>query len=46
VEDVDCPVIVSAHPGLDLERLVRESPIAVDFRDVTRGIEASNLVRL
>ena len=39
-------VIVTAHPGLDLERVVRESPIVVDFRGVTRGIEASNLVRL
>ncbi len=45
-EDVDCTVIVTAHPGLDLERVVRESPLVVDFRGVTRGIEASNLVRL
>jgi hypothetical protein len=36
----------TAHPGLDLERVLRESPIVVDFRGVTRGIEASNLVRL
>jgi UDP-N-acetyl-D-glucosamine dehydrogenase len=42
----DCAVIVTAHPGLDLERVVRESPLVVDFRGVTRGIEASNLVRL
>jgi hypothetical protein len=26
--------------------VVRESPLVVDFRGVTRGIEASNLVRL
>jgi UDP-N-acetyl-D-glucosamine dehydrogenase len=45
-EDPDCSVIVTAHPGLDLERLVRESPLVVDFRGVTRGIEAANLVRL
>jgi UDP-N-acetyl-D-glucosamine dehydrogenase len=45
-EEVDCAVIVTAHPGLDLERLVREAPIVVDFRGVTRGIEAPNLVRL
>jgi UDP-N-acetyl-D-glucosamine dehydrogenase len=45
-EDVDCAVIVTAHPGLDLERVVREAPIVVDFRGVTRGIEAPNLVRL
>jgi UDP-N-acetyl-D-glucosamine dehydrogenase len=45
-EDPDCTVIVTAHPGLDLERIVRESPLVVDFRGVTRGIEAANLVRL
>ena len=45
-EEPDCSVIVTAHPGLDLERIVRESPLVVDFRGVTRGIEAANLVRL
>ena len=45
-EDADCVVIVTAHPDLDVERLVRESPLVVDFRGVTRGIEASNLIRL
>jgi hypothetical protein len=39
-------VIVTAIPGLDLERVVRESPLVTDFRGVTLGIEASNLVRL
>jgi UDP-N-acetyl-D-glucosamine dehydrogenase len=46
LEGADCAVIVTAHPGLDVERIVRESPLVVDFRGVTRGIEASNLVRL
>ena len=45
-EDADCVVIVTAHPDLDVERIVRESPLVVDFRGVTRGIEAPNLVRL
>jgi UDP-N-acetyl-D-glucosamine dehydrogenase len=45
-EDADCVVIVTAHPGLDLQRLVQESPLVVDFRGVTRGIEAPHLVRL
>jgi UDP-N-acetyl-D-glucosamine dehydrogenase len=45
-EDADCVVIVTAHPDLDVERLVRGSPLVVDFRGVTRGIEAPNLVRL
>ena len=45
-EDADCVVIVTAHPDLDVERIVRESSLVVDFRGVTRGIEAPNLVRL
>ena len=45
-EHADCTVIVTAHPGLDVERIVRESALVVDFRGVTRGIEAPNLVRL
>jgi UDP-N-acetyl-D-glucosamine dehydrogenase len=45
-EDADCVVIVTAHPELDVERLVREASLVVDFRGVTRGIEAPNLVRL
>ena len=39
-------MIITAHPGLDLEQVVREAPLVVDFRGVTRGIEAPNLVRL
>jgi UDP-N-acetyl-D-glucosamine dehydrogenase len=45
-EDADCVVIVTAHPELDVERVVREFPLVVDFRGVTRGIAAPNLVRL
>jgi UDP-N-acetyl-D-glucosamine dehydrogenase len=45
-EDSDCVAIVTAHPGLDVQKLVSESPLVVDFRGVTRGIEAPNLVRL
>jgi UDP-N-acetyl-D-glucosamine dehydrogenase len=45
-EDADCVAIVTAHPGLDVERLVQEASLVVDFRGVTRGIEAPNLVRL
>ena len=45
-EDPDCVAIVTAHPGLDVQRLVTEAPLVVDFRGVTRGIEAPHLVRL
>jgi UDP-N-acetyl-D-glucosamine dehydrogenase len=44
--DSDVVVIVTAHPGLDLERIVATAPLVVDFRGVTRHIDAPNLVRL
>jgi UDP-N-acetyl-D-glucosamine dehydrogenase len=42
----DAAVIVTAHPELDVERVVREAPLVVDFRGVTRGIGARHLMRL
>src|SRR2546421_7974935 len=42
----DLAVIVTAHPDLDLERVVREAPLVVDLRGVTRHIEAASVVRL
>jgi UDP-N-acetyl-D-glucosamine dehydrogenase len=44
--ECDAVVIVTAHPGLDVQAVVREAALVVDFRGVTRGIEARNLVRL
>ena len=38
--------IVTAHSEVDHERVVREAQLVLDFRGVTRGIEAANLVRL
>ena len=46
LDGADCVVIVTAHPGLDVERVVASAPLVVDFRGVTRGIEAPHLVRL
>jgi UDP-N-acetyl-D-glucosamine dehydrogenase len=46
LDGADVAVIVTAHPGLDVEAVVRGAPLVVDFRGVTRGIAASNLVRL
>jgi UDP-N-acetyl-D-glucosamine dehydrogenase len=46
LEDCDAAVIVTAHPGLDVERVVEAAPLVVDFRGVTRGIGAEHLVRL
>jgi UDP-N-acetyl-D-glucosamine dehydrogenase len=42
----DLACIVTAHAEVDHERVVREAPLVVDFRGVTRGIDAPNLVRL
>jgi len=42
----DLACVVTAHPEVDYERVVAEAPLVLDFRGVTRGIEAKNLVRL
>ena len=46
LDGADAAVILTAHPGLDVEQIVSSAPVVVDFRGVTRGIEAQNLVRL
>ena len=46
LEGVDLAVIVTAHPELDLERVVRDAPLVVDLRGVTRGIDAPSVMRL
>jgi UDP-N-acetyl-D-glucosamine dehydrogenase len=46
LRDCDLAAIVTAHPGVDFEAVVAAAPLVVDFRGVTRGIEADNLVRL
>jgi UDP-N-acetyl-D-mannosaminuronate dehydrogenase len=42
----DLACVVTAHPEVDYERAVAEAALVLDFRGVTRGIEAGNLVRL
>jgi UDP-N-acetyl-D-glucosamine dehydrogenase len=42
----DAAAIVTAHPEFDYERIVSASPLVIDFRGVTRHIDAENLVRL
>jgi UDP-N-acetyl-D-glucosamine dehydrogenase len=46
LRDCDLAAIVTAHPDVDYEAVVTAAPLVVDFRGVTRGIEAENLVRL
>jgi UDP-N-acetyl-D-glucosamine dehydrogenase len=42
----DLVAIVTAHPEIDYERVIATAARVIDFRGVTRGIEAKNLERL
>jgi UDP-N-acetyl-D-glucosamine dehydrogenase len=42
----DLAAIVTAHPGIDYGAVVAAVPLTVDFRGVTREIDAANLIRL
>jgi UDP-N-acetyl-D-glucosamine dehydrogenase len=44
--DADAVAIVTAHPEVDHAALASSAQLVVDFRGITRGIEAENLVRL
>jgi UDP-N-acetyl-D-glucosamine dehydrogenase len=46
LDGAECAAIVTAHPSLNLERVIAEAPAVVDFRGATRGMRAPNLVRL
>jgi UDP-N-acetyl-D-glucosamine dehydrogenase len=46
VGKADLVCVITAHPEVDYERVVREARLVLDFRGVTRGIEAENLARL
>jgi len=44
--DSDAVAIVTPHPEFDYERIVAAAPLVVDFRGVTRHLDAAHLVRL
>jgi len=46
LDGVDIVAVVTAHPGIDYEQLIAKAPRTIDFRGVTRGLEADNLSRL
>ncbi len=46
LDGADLALVVTVHPGVDYELLVQHAPIVVDLRGVTRGSQASNVVRL
>ncbi|HET7484084.1 MAG TPA: nucleotide sugar dehydrogenase [Solirubrobacterales bacterium] len=46
LDSCDATAIVTAHPSLDYEEVATRAPLVIDFRGVTRGIDAKNLIRL
>ncbi|MEA2403904.1 MAG: UDP-N-acetyl-D-glucosamine dehydrogenase [Thermoleophilaceae bacterium] len=46
LDGADAAVIVTHHPGVDLQAIVDRAPLVIDFRGVTRHINSDNLVRL
>ena len=46
LREADLAAIVTAHPDVNYEQVVAAAPLAIDFRGVTREIEAENLIRL
>ena len=46
LDHCDVAVIVTVHPGLDIERVLDRAPLVVDFRGATAGIAAGKLIRL
>jgi UDP-N-acetyl-D-glucosamine dehydrogenase len=46
LEGADVTAIVTAHPGIDYREVAASAALVVDFRGVTRGFDAKNLIRL
>jgi UDP-N-acetyl-D-glucosamine dehydrogenase len=46
LRSADLAAIVTAHPGIDYEAVVATAPLTIDFRGVTREIDAANLIQL
>jgi UDP-N-acetyl-D-glucosamine dehydrogenase len=46
LDGCDVAVIVTAHPGLDVDLLLERAPLVVDFRGATAGQATGKLVRL
>ena len=46
LHECDVAVVVTAHPGLDVDLVLERAPLVVDFRGITPGSGVPNLVRL
>jgi UDP-N-acetyl-D-glucosamine dehydrogenase len=42
----DAAVIVTRHPNLDIDTIITNAPLIIDFRGATRGVTAPHIVRL
>jgi UDP-N-acetyl-D-glucosamine dehydrogenase len=46
LRSTDLAAIVTVHPGIDYGAVVAAAPLTIDFRGITREIDAANLIRL
>jgi UDP-N-acetyl-D-glucosamine dehydrogenase len=46
LQGVELAVIVTAHPTVDHQAVVDRSPLVLDLRGVTRGLERSHVLQL
>jgi UDP-N-acetyl-D-glucosamine dehydrogenase len=46
VSETDLTVIVTTHPGIDYDEVVRRARLVVDLRGVTRASSAASVIRL
>ena len=46
LERADAIAVITAHDGIDYEDLIARAKLVVDFRGISRGIDADNVVRL
>jgi UDP-N-acetyl-D-glucosamine dehydrogenase len=46
IQDADAVVLVTAHPDVDHQAIARDANLFIDLRGITRGRQATNLVRL
>ena len=44
--DADLLAIVTAHPNVDHAAAIAAAPLAIDFRGISRGLDADNVERL
>ncbi len=46
LDGADLVSVITPHPEVDYRRVVERAALVLDFRGITRGIDAQNLVRL